>query len=324
MVHLSRPDCGTGASHFRHNDRALPNELFDLNSIAEAICRRRAQAGTGIAIGCRPDRGALVFSRFGRLFVVQPHNHMKLPCTLLLTACALAGPLAAQETKQMTVDQVVAKNIEARGGAEALHALQSLKMTGKLIVNQGQMQFGYSETRQKPNAVRTEYSLQGMTAVNAFDGKEGWKISPFQGRKDPEKLSVDDAKALVEDSEVDGPLIDWKEKGSTLEYLGTEEVDGTLAHKLKVTRQNGDVSYVFLDPEHFLEIRILTQRTEHGAKIEVETDLSDYEKVNGVFVPFSIETGRKGDPDKAKLIFDKVEGNVPVEESTFSFPTPAK
>ena len=160
-----------------------------------------------------------------------------------------------------------------------------------------------------------------MTMVQAFDGKDGWKISPFQGRKDPEKLSSDDTKSLMEDAEVDGALVDWKEKGSTVEYLGTEDVDGTLAHKLKVTRKNGDVNYVYLDPEHFLEIRITTQRTEHGAQVETETDLSDYEKVNGVYLPLSIEAGRKGSSDKQKVILDKAEGNVPVDDQAFAFPT---
>jgi hypothetical protein len=252
---------------------------------------------------------------------------MKLHSTIIaIAALALATPVSrAQETKHMSVDQLVAKNVEAKGGAEALHALQSLKLSGKMIVNQGQLQFAYNETRKRPSQVRTEFSLQGMTAVSAFDGIEGWKISPFQGRKDPEKLSADDTKGLVEDSEIDGPLVDWKEKGSTVDYLGTEEVDGTLAHKLKVTRKNGDISYVFLDPDHFLEIRILTQRTEHGAQVEIETDLSDYEKVNGVFVPFSVESGRKGDPDKQKLILDKVDGNVPLDDAIFHLPaTPSK
>jgi hypothetical protein len=240
----------------------------------------------------------------------------------LLTAAVLAVPLAhAQESKQMTVDQLVSKNVEAKGGAEALRALQSVKLTGKLLVNQGQLEFGYTETRKRPNIVRTEYTLQGMTAVNAFDGNEGWKISPFQGRKDPEKMSADDTKSLVEDSEVDGPLVDWKEKGSQVEYLGTEDVEGTLAHKLKVTRKNGDVSFVYLDPEHFLEIRIINQRVEHGAQIVTELDLSDYEKVNDVYVATSIDSGRKGDPDKQKLIVDKLEGNVATDDSAFRFPT---
>ncbi len=241
---------------------------------------------------------------------------------ILLTAGASIGSFAAaQEAKQMTVDQLVAKNVEAKGGAEALHALQSVKLTGKMLVNEGQMELGYSQTKKRPGAVRTEMSLQGMTMVQAFDGKEGWKISPFQGRKDPEKLSEDDTKSLIEDAEVDGALIDWKEKGSTVEYLGTEDVDGTQAHKLKVTRKNGDVNYVFLDPDHFLEIRVTTQRTEHGAQVETETDLSDYEKVSGVYLPLSVEAGRKGSSDKQKLILDKAEGNVPVEDKAFEFPT---
>jgi len=240
----------------------------------------------------------------------------------LLTTAALVAPISrAQETKQMTVDQLVTKNIEAKGGAEALKSLQSVKLTGKMLVNAGQLEFGYAQTKKRPGSVRTELSLQGMTMVQAFDGKEGWKISPFQGRKDPEKLSSDDTKSLIEDAEVDGALIDWKEKGSTVEYLGTEDVDGTLAHKLKVTRKNGDVSYVYLDPEHFLEIRVTTQRIEHGAQVETETDLSDYEKVNGVFLPLSIEAGRKGSSDKQKLILDKAEGNVPVDDIAFQFPT---
>ena len=118
----------------------------------------------------------------------------------------------------------------------------------------------------------------------------------------------------MEDAEIDGPLIDWKAKGSTVEYLGTEDVDGTLAHKLRVVRKNGDMNYVYLDPDHFLEIRIITQRMENGAQVENETDLGDYEKINGVFFPFSIEGGPKGSTDKQKIIFEKAEANTPIDE----------
>ncbi len=120
-----------------------------------------------------------------------------------------------------------------------------------------------------------------------------------------------------------GPLVDWEAKGSTVEYLGPEDVDGTLAHKLKVVRKNGDISYVYLDPDHFLEIRILTQRQEQGAQVEVETDLGDYEKIAGVYFPFSIEAGPKGSTDKQKVIFEKADANVSVEDGEFKFPTPA-
>jgi hypothetical protein len=247
---------------------------------------------------------------------------------LLVAGCFLGAGLNAQDPKPLnvreTVDSLTAKNIEAKGGAQALAAVQTLRLQGKMIVNQGQLELTYVQTKKRPGAVREETTLQGMTRIDAYDGTEGWKITPFGGRKDPEKISVDEAKALVEDAEVDGPLVDWKAKGSTVEYLGQEDVDGTLAHKLKVVRKNGDVNYVYLDPDHFLEIRIITQRLENGAQVENETDLGDYEKIDGVFFPFSIEGGPKGSTDKQKVIFEKAEANVPVDDATFKFPTASK
>ena len=243
------------------------------------------------------------------------HLHSRI---IVVFVVLIASVSFAEDKNAPTADELVSKNIEAKGGADALRALQSLKLTGKMLVQQGQIQLSYVQTKKRPGEVRTDATIQGMTIVQAYDGKEGWRISPLQGRKDPEKMSADDVKSLMEDAEIDGPLVDWKAKGSTVEYLGTEDVDGTLAHKLKVVRKNGDVSFVYLDPDHFLEIRILTQRTKHGAQEEVEIDLGDYEKIGGVFVPTSIESGRKGDPDKQKIVIDKAEANVPVDDATIS------
>lgn len=246
---------------------------------------------------------------------------------VLVAGSLVAAGIYAQEPKpiavQETVDTLVAKNTEAKGGAQALAAVTSLRLQGKMVVNNGKLELAYNVVKKRPSAVREETSLQGMTRVDAYDGKEGWKISPFGGRKDPEKISADDAKALIEDAEIDGPLIDWKAKGSTVEYLGTEDVDGTPAHKLRVVRKNGDINYVFLDPDHFLEIRVITQRMENGAQVENEVDFGDYEKINGVFFPFSIEDGPKGATDKQKVIFEKAEANAPVDDTIFKFPTTA-
>jgi hypothetical protein len=238
----------------------------------------------------------------------------------LIFAALITPGVFGQDTNQPTVDELIVKNIEAKGGASALRDLQTLRLTGKMLVQQGQIQLAYLQVKKRPDEVRSEASLQGMTQIEAYDGKEGWRVSPFFGRKDPERMSADDVKPLVEDQEIDGPLVDWKAKGSTVEYLGTEDVEGTPAHKLKVARKNGDVSFVYLDPDHFLEIRVLTQRIRHGAYEEVETDLGDYEKTGGVFVPTSIESGRKGAPDKQRIIIDKVEANVPVDDTIFHFP----
>ena len=171
---------------------------------------------------------------------------MPMKRIVVLAGSFVAAGLYAQELKPITVnetvDTLVAKNTEAKGGAQALAAVQSLRLQGKMVVNNGRLELGYVLTKKRPGAVREEATLQGMTRVDAYDGTEGWKIRPFGGRKDPEKVSVDDAKSLVEDAEIDGPLIDWKAKGSTVEYLGIEDVEGTLAHKLRVVRKNGDVN----------------------------------------------------------------------------------
>jgi hypothetical protein len=241
--------------------------------------------------------------------------------TVFIASALIATAVCAQDKPRFTVDELVQKNVNAKGGADALRALQSVRFTGKFLVNDGQIQLGFVETKKRPGAVRSELTLQGMTAIQAYDGAQGWKVSPFQGRKDPEKMSADDTKSLMEEAEIDGPLVDWKAKGSTVDYLGTEDVDGTMAHKLKVVRKNGDVTFVYLDPDAFLEIRRTTQRVEQGAQVEVETDVGDYEKVAGVYLPFSIESGRKGGPDKQKIVIDQAEPNVSVDDATFKFPT---
>jgi hypothetical protein len=242
---------------------------------------------------------------------------------LSLVALLSASGVFGQDDKGVTTDQLVSKNIEAKGGASALQGLKTLKLSGKLLANDGKLEFAYLQTKKQPGEVRTEATLQGMTLVQAYDGKEGWKISPFQGRKDPEKLSADDCKSLIEDAEMAGPLVNWKEAGSTVTYVGREDVDGTDAYKLKVVRKNGDVNFVYLDPDHYLEIRVVSQRTEQGAQIETETDFGDYEKIAGVFIPFAVESGQRNSPDKQKLVVEKAEPNVDVDDAVFHFPAPA-
>jgi len=242
---------------------------------------------------------------------------------LLATLLSTASLHAQSSAPAATVDQLINKNIEAKGGAAALDAIKTIRFEGRLLVNQGQIEFKYTEVKKRVGKVRADAALQGMAVVTAYDGATAWKIFPFRGRKDPEKMSTDEAKSLVEEAEIGGPLENWKAQGKTITYLGTEDVEGTAAHKLKVVRKNGDISYVYLDPDHFLEIRVIDQRMEQGALVEVETDLGDYEKVNGVYFPFAQETGGKGSTDKQKTIIEKGEANVAADDSMFAFPAKA-
>ncbi len=240
-----------------------------------------------------------------------------------LVLCAFLLGLAGT-AQAITAEELAAKNVEAKGGAAALDAVKSVRRSGKLIVNGGQFVLGIVETRQRPDSIRDEVSLQGLTQVEAYDGKEGWRIDPFGGRKDPERMPADDVKSLIEDSDISGPLASYKERGAKLEYLGTEDIDGTAAHKIKVTSQGGDVQYVYLDPDYFLEIRIESQRNVRGVKQTFVTDLGEYEKVGGVYWAMAQTSGRKGDRDPAKFQFEKVEINPPVEPGFYSFPAAAK
>jgi hypothetical protein len=236
-------------------------------------------------------------------------------CAVLLGLAARAGAFTAEE--------LAAKNIEARGGSAALAAVKNVRRSGQVLFNNGRFVLGLVETRQRPDSIREEATLQGLTQVKAYDGKDGWKIDPFQGRKDPERTSADDWKGLIESAQIGGPLEDYQARGAKLEYAGTDDIDGTAAHKLKLTLKNGDLQYVYLDPDYFLEIRVESQRSVRGVKQTIITDLGEYEKVADVFWATAITSGRKGDSSPAKIIYDKVEVNIALDAGYFSFPAAA-
>ena len=231
---------------------------------------------------------------------------------------------AASQTFAFTADELAARNVAAKGGTDKVNAIHTLRMSGKLLVNGDTLQLGFVTLMERPDSIRYEAALQGLTLIQAYDGSQGWKINPFQGRKDPEKMSADDTKELSEDAaDFTGALVDYKAKGYKLDYLGTEDVDGTDAHKVRVTRPNGDVSYVYLDPDYFLEIRTINRRIQHGVPKETVTDYGDYEQVNGVYFAFSQVSGPKGSSDRQKVQFEKAEANSPLDGSLFRFPATA-
>jgi outer membrane lipoprotein-sorting protein len=242
------------------------------------------------------------------------HIHSRLIAVLL--------GLVAGTASAATVDELISKNLEARGGLANIKALQSLRTTGKMQISGDgfSMEMAWSALTKQGGMRRTEVSLQGLTAVTAYDGKEAWQIQPFQGRRDPERLSADDAKPLAREADLEGPLVDSARKGVKVEYLGTEDVDGTDAHKLKVTFKDGDVQYLYLDPDHFLEIRVVTQTRFRGVEYVQESDLGNYEKVAGVYVPFSIETGPKGGSKNQKITIASAEPNVKLDDALFHLP----
>ena len=220
-----------------------------------------------------------------------------------------------------TADELVAKNVQAKGGLDKIQAIKTLRMKGRL--NQGGFTAVVGQELKRPAMLRTTFTVQGMTAIQAYDGQTGWQISPFQGRKDPELLGEDDLRDLVEDADMDGPLVDYKAKGNTVEYLGHDTVDGDDVYRLKCTLKNGDIVDYYLDPDSSLEIRTERQQFIRGAVRERQSDLGSYKPVAGVMFPYSIESGPKNNPSvRSKVTIESIEANVPIDDAKFKMPKP--
>lgn len=217
-----------------------------------------------------------------------------------------------------TVDEVIAKNIQAHGGLDKLKSLQSLRITAKF--SQGSFRADFRQENKRPERVREELIIQGLTQVQAYDGKTGWQINPFGGRKDPELMSQDDMKSLIVDADMDGPLVNYKEKGHIAELVGHDSVEGTDCFKIKLSMKNGDVRYYYLDADSFLELKLEIQTTIRGALQESELYYGDYEQVNGVYYPLAVEQAQKGSASRAQITVAKIEQNVPLDDTHFSMP----
>ena len=190
--------------------------------------------------------------------------------------------------------------------------------TGKYLANGG-FEADVVQENKRGGRVRQEFTVQGMTAVNAFDGTAGWKIDPFAGKKDAESLSEEELHGIRVDADFDDPLVDYKAKGSTAEFAGKDQFEGSDVYKVKITLKGGDTRTYFLDADAWVPIRIEETRYVRGTAQEYETTLGDYKPVAGWYLPFSMETGMKGQ-DKAKVTLTRVETNIPLDDARFTRP----
>ena len=236
------------------------------------------------------------------------------PLLLPVFALLLSLPLASAQT----VDEIIAKNIQAHGGLEKLKSVSTMRATGQFRM--GTFQAAFVQENKRPGKVRDETTLQGMTAIDAYDGKLGWRISPFEGRKDADPISIDDAKSLVEQADIDGQLVDYKNKDHRAELMGHDSVEGTDCYKIKLTLSTGDVHYYYIDADSFLELKVETERNIRGTVQYEEVLYGDYEQVDGIYYPFAIESGRKGSGNHVKYTIEKVELNVPLNDTLFTMP----
>jgi hypothetical protein len=232
----------------------------------------------------------------------------------LFVVCCCAFVSHAQ-----TADELVAKNIQARGGMEKMKAIKNMRVTAK-FEGGGGFTASVGQENQRPNLLRETFMLQGMTQVQAYDGATAWQIQPFGGKKDPELMGEDDLRDMLLDADFDGPLVDYKEKGNTVEFLGHDTVDGDDALRLKITLKNGDIIYDYLDPDTFIEIRKEIQQFIRGSMRERVVGYGSYKPVAGVMFPFSISQGSKSNPEEQTITVQKIEVNITIDPADFALP----
>jgi outer membrane lipoprotein-sorting protein len=232
---------------------------------------------------------------------------------------------AAAAAQELTLDEIIKKNEDALGGAEAINKIQTLKITGKMVVGGGQMELPMTIWAKRPNFVRSESVMQGNSIIAAYDGTTVWTINPLTGSSDPQKVDEKMAASLTSsdmNSSI-GSLAAFKAAGQTVELLGKEDVEGSPAYKIKVTRKGGTIANYFIDAGTFLPIKVVTKMSQLGQEIEAEGYPSNYKKVGGVLFAFTTDA-KVGGRSVSQMIFEKIEVNEPMDDSLFKMPAVGK
>lgn len=231
-------------------------------------------------------------------------------------AAALVLGVAVTATGQ-SVDAIVEKNLNARGGAEKLKSVDAMRLTGRLSA--GGMEMPLTIIMKRPNLVRQEMAFQGQTMIQAFDGEKAWAVNPMMGSTTPQEIRGPQRDMLREQSDFDGPLVDYKQKGHTVELEGEDTVDGTKAVKLKVTRKSGLVQRLWLDAQTWLEMKSAVEMTQAGQPITIESLLGNYQDVNGLEVPFTMQTVINGRL-QARMTIENVDLAPTLAPDIFTMP----
>ena len=227
-----------------------------------------------------------------------------------LAACSASSP----------VDDVVASNLAARGGAERIRALRSIRETGTVTASGGRVAKVVRQIK-RPGMFRLEFTYQGTKSVFANDGATGWQVAPLQGQFDPKEMPPEaDSAGGVDQRDIEGHLVDWREKGHIVELLGREKLPGGEAFKLKVTLKGGAVRTDYVDVRSRQVVRSDVTRTVRGHKVQVESTFSDFRKEGGLVFPHLIESHVTDRPQVIRIVVEKIELDPDLDDALFKFP----
>lgn len=278
------------------------------------------------------------------------------PLFLAFSLINLMDLTSGAQTSKLTAAQVVEKNVAARGGLQAWRAVHTMTWSGKLdagtgdsaarsrryVQNQGRMsptamdhgkmgpevaekdkqvQLPFTYEMKRPRKSRMEIEFASKTAVQVYDGSNGWKVRPYLNRNDVEPFTAEETKSESGKADLDGYLIDYAAKGSKVDLDGMEKVEGHDAYKLKVTTKSGQVQYVWVDAQSFLDVKVSgTPRRMDGKMHNVSIYQRDFRSVQGVMVPYVLETSVDGYRESHKTVIETVAVNPKLEDSLFTKP----
>jgi outer membrane lipoprotein-sorting protein len=198
--------------------------------------------------------------------------------------------------------------------------VSSVKITGTMTLGGG-LEAPFTYYWQRPNKMRSEFTVQGQTGVQAYDGEIGWMLMPFMGKTEPEKIPDELTSNMEDEADFEGPLVNWRDKGHQLELLGPDTVEGTDVYAIKVTRANGNATTVYLDAEYYLEIKSEGTREINGQEMDFETASGDYKEVGGLMLPHSVSSKAKGVPGGGQTVtFTEIDLDAEIDPSLFSMP----
>jgi outer membrane lipoprotein-sorting protein len=246
--------------------------------------------------------------------------------SLLLAAGAVSAqdavaprPAASSQAALPTVDEIIAKNLQAKGGAEKWQAVKSVKMTGKMTAQGTEMALTVYAMR--PNYNRQEITLPAGKAIQAFDGTTAWVVNPTIGIDTPQPVPGPAAELAKNGADFDGALINYKTKGNTVELVGKEQLEGKDVYHLRVTVKGGPLQHYLLDAESGLELRMTADvDLPNGQKQKLTTDMSNYKPVDGIMIPHTV-TQTSGAQRLLQWTINTVEFNSVPDDSIFRMPT---
>jgi outer membrane lipoprotein-sorting protein len=238
---------------------------------------------------------------------------------LLLLAAFL---FSVSSVSAQTVEDIISKYLNARGGVDKIKAVNTERVTGTISFGPD-AQGPFFIERKRPLKMHMEITLNGQSLTRTYDGKStGWIYNPFSPNPAVEPMSDYDLRNIFDEADFDGPFVDYKEKGNTIEFVDKEEILGKSAYKLKLTNKTGDVSFFYFDATTSLLLKWEGTRKLNDKDVPWESFFRNFREVNGLKYPFLIESDAPGTDQTQRITAEKIEVNIPLDDARFGKPTP--